>query len=88
MTTIYYQVQERTGNIVWATSEYFGELINNTYSLGKMEATEIAKMPDLSLNAKLLLSAVAGAIIQHLLDQGISANLIFEQGTFNIPAQN
>lgn len=84
MTTIHYQVGEHTGEIVWAASEYFGELSGKTYSLGQMEATQIAPLPELSLTAKLLLSAVAGAIIQHLLDQGIPASEIFSTGTFTV----
>lgn len=73
-----------TGEIVWAASEYFGELIGQTYSLGEMEAVKINQMPALSPVAKLLLSAVAGAIIQHLLDQNLPADQIFTSGTFQI----
>ena len=72
------------GEIVWAASEYFGELVGQTYSLGEMEAVKIDQMSGLSPVAKLLLSAVAGAIIQHLLDQNIPADQIFTFGTFQI----
>ena len=82
MTTITYQVCNITGQITWAASEHFDELINTTYSLGKMEATEIAKLNHLSETAKILLSAIAGAIIQHLLDQEITAPEIFANGIF------
>lgn len=75
---------EITGEIVWAASEYFGELAGQTYNLGEMEAVKIDQMPNLSPVAKLLLSAVAGAIIQHLLDQNILADQIFSSGTFQI----
>lgn len=84
MTIIQYQIGNLHGEITWAASEYFGELTNQTYKLGEMEATDIAPLSNLSLTAKLLLSAVAGAIIQHLLDQGISAPEIFTNGTFTI----
>ena len=84
MTTIKYQVGAQKGMITWAASEYFGELTGKTYALGEMEATQIEPIADLSITAKLLLSAVAGAIIQHLLDQGIPAAEIFEKGTFTI----
>lgn len=84
MTTIHYQVGGTTGEITWAASEYFGELSGQAYSLGQMEATQIAPLDNLSLTAKLLLSAVAGAIIQHLLDQGIPATEIFSTGAFTI----
>lgn len=86
MTTINYHVGATTGKITWAASEYFGELANKTYSLGQMEATAIEQLPDLSFTAKLLLSAVAGALIQHLLDQGLSADVIFREGAFTIQA--
>jgi len=84
MNKITYQVNSISGEIVWAASEYFGELAGKTYSLGAMEATDLAKLDDLSLTAKLLLSAVAGAIIQHLLDQNIPASDIFANGTFTV----
>lgn len=81
---IFYQVGERKGKIVWAASEYFGELEGKTYNLGEMEAVMIAKMTELSLTAQLLLSAVAGAVIQHLIDQGVVVEEIFNYGTFTI----
>lgn len=84
MHKISYTVNQTSGEIVWAASEYFSELSGHTYNLGKMEATEIARLDHLSLTAKLLLSAVAGALIQHLLDQGIPASEIFQHGTFTI----
>lgn len=84
MQKITYKVNKASGEIVWAASEYFGELVGRTYSLGKMEATDIAKLDDLSLTAKLLLSAVTGAIIQRLLDQEVSAEEIFSVGEFTI----
>lgn len=85
MTTIEYQVTGIHGEITWAANECFRELSGKTYQLGKMEASDIIKIPELSNTAKILLSAVAGAIIQHLLDQGVSAQEIFEHGTFLIP---
>ena len=76
--------QPIAGEITWAASEYFGELVGRTYRLGEMEAVKIDQMSDLSSVAKLLLSAAAGAIIQHLLDQNIPADQIFTSGTFQI----
>lgn len=88
MTNIEYQVKSNDatiiGEITWAASEQFSELTGRTYDLGKMEAVQIDKIPDLSPIAKLLLSAVAGAIIQRLLDQDIPAEDIFSTGTFRI----
>lgn len=80
MTMIEYEVGERKGEIYWAASEYFGELKGQEYELGKMEAMEIEKIGDLSVTGKILLSAVAGAVIQHLLDEGVKAEEIFGIG--------
>lgn len=52
--------------------------------LGAMEATEIAKRADLSETAKILLSGVAGAVIQRLLDQEVPASEIFAHGKMHI----
>lgn len=82
MTEIKYEVGEVAGEIEWAASEYFGELKGREFDLGKMEAAEIARLEDLSEVGKLLLSAVAGAIIQHLLDAGVKAEEIFGEGKF------
>lgn len=80
MTRIEYKVGENVGEIYWVASEYFGELAGRKYNLDGLEATEIAKMGDLSEVARILLSAVAGAVIQHLLDEGVEAQEIFSKG--------
>lgn len=82
MTRIEYKTGKASGEIYWAASEYFGELAGKEFELGRMEAAEIEKIEDLSITGKILLSAVAGAIIQHLLDAGIEASEIFETGKF------
>lgn len=82
---IHYRVQQTEGIITWAASEFFGELAGKTFSLGKLEAKDIVKMTDLSETARLLLSAVAGAIIQHLLDEGLPAQQIFQCGNITFP---
>ena len=84
MTIISYTLGSESGNIAWAASESFDELRGKTYQLGKMEAVEIVKLENLSLTAKILLSAVAGALIQHLLDQGHSPDQISQIGKFTI----
>lgn len=84
MQEITYKVNSISGKIAWVASEYFDELVGKTYALGKMQATDIAKLDNLSLTARLLLSAVAGAIIQQLLDQKVSAEEIFLAGEFTI----
>jgi predicted metalloenzyme YecM len=82
MTTITYTIGNKKGTISWAAAEQFNELENTIFSLAEMEATQIEKRANLSTTAKILLSAVAGAIIQHLIDQGYATNLIFSQGSF------
>lgn len=82
MTEIKYEVGEVTGEIEWVASEYFGELKGRKFDLGKMEAVEIARLEDLSEVGKLLLSAVAGAIIQHLLDAGVEAGELVDEFFF------
>lgn len=84
MTKIEYIVENEKGFILWAVSEHFAELVNKTYNISDMEAIKIEKIDNLSLTAKILLSAVAGAIIQHLIDKNIDINKIFSFGTFRI----
>lgn len=81
---IEYTINKTKDKIVWSASENFNELRHIVFSLDRMEAKEIEKINELSIRAKLLLSAVAGAIIQHLLDQGYSAQTIFATGKFTV----
>ena len=82
MTKIEYMVGDVNGEIYWAASEYFEELKGREFELGRMEAVEIEKIEDLSIAGKILLSAVAGAIIQHLLDKGTYVSEVFNKGKF------
>ena len=50
--------------------------------LNEMAADKIVKIDDMSETAKLLLSAVAGAVIQYLIDIKINIDSIFENGYF------
>lgn len=84
MQEIEYKVGEVIGQIAWAASESFGGLTGKEFFLGKMEAKDIIGRADLSLEAKILLSAVAGAVIQRLIDSGVAPNEIFENGVFKI----
>lgn len=77
MTEISYTTVENSGTIMWAASEDFREIAGKKFNLGEMEAIQIEKLEDLSVTAKILLSAVAGAIIQHLIDHGVETELIF-----------
>ena len=77
-----YKVNDKAGDISWAAAEEFKELTGKEYALGEMEAARIERMADLSLTAKILLSAVAGAIIQRLLDTGEEPEDIFRNGRF------
>ncbi len=70
--------------IEWALSEYFGELKGMKFMLNKMAADQIVMINSLSEIAKILLSAVAGAVIQHLIDNNCNINSIFENGYFVI----
>lgn len=83
---ITYEVGKYKGQIIWAASEYFGELVGRNFGLGEMEATQIERLSGLSPTAKLLLLAVAGAIIQRLLDSGVEPETIFNDGKFRIGA--
>ena len=84
MTKISYSVGKENGTIYWSAAEEFSELKGKSFKLGEMEATEIEKMENFSLIARILLSAVAGATIQHLLDKNIDSGQIFQHGIFTI----
>ena len=75
-------VDDKAYQIEWALSEYFGELKGNKYMLNNVAADQIVLINDLSDTAKVLLSAVAGAVIQHLIDTGCPLDKIFENGYF------
>ena len=68
--------------IEWAISEHFDELKGKEYKLNQMAADQIETINDLSITAKLLLSAVAGAVIQHLIDNNCPVDIIFTKGYF------
>lgn len=84
MTEITYTTDKGCGTIQWDSAEQFKELAGERFNLGEMEATQIEKLEVYSATAKILLSAVAGAIIQHLIDSGIEAETIFKSGSFVI----
>ena len=68
--------------IEWAISEHFGELKEKKYMFSEVAADQIVKITDLSETAKILLSAVAGASIQYLMDNGVDVASIFSDGYF------
>lgn len=68
--------------IEWAISEHFHELKGKEYKLNQMAADQIETINNLSITAKLLLSAVAGAVIQYLIDNNCSIDIIFTKGYF------
>ena len=68
--------------IEWALSEFFDELKGMKFMLNNVAADQIVMMDNLSETAKILLSAVAGAVIQHLIDNNCSIDSIFEKGCF------
>ena len=75
-------VENKNYQIEWVLSEYFGELKGKKFMLNKMAADQIEMINNLSDTAKILLSAVAGAVIQHLIDNNCQINNIFEKGYF------
>ena len=77
-------VDNKKYQIEWNLSEYFGELKGMKFMLNKMAADQIVMINNISETAKILLSAVAGAVIQHLLDNNCQVNSIFENGYFII----
>ena len=77
-------VDNKKYQIEWALSECFGELKGMKFMLNKMAADQIVTLNNLSEIAKILLSAVAGAVIQHLIDNNCNIDSIFENGYFVI----
>lgn len=75
-------VQDKNYKIEWALSEHFEELKGKTFILSEVAAEQIEKINNLSVTAKILLSAVAGAVIQHLIDEGLQFDIIFNSGKF------
>ena len=75
-------VNDTEYQIEWAISEYFDELKGKEFKLNEMAADQIISINDLSETAKILLSAVAGAVIQYLIDNNVDINSIFEKGYF------
>ena len=77
-------VENKKYQIEWALSEYFDELKGIKFMLNEVAADQILKINNLSETAKILLSAVAGAVIQHLIDNNCQIDSIFEKGYFII----
>ena len=73
-------VDNKIYKIEWALSEYFDELKGMKFTLNKVAADQIVMINNLSETAKILLSAVAGAVIQHLIDNNCEIDSIFENG--------
>ncbi|GHU80711.1 hypothetical protein FACS1894191_6580 [Clostridia bacterium] len=82
MIRISYNVGGLVDEIYWGVAEEFSELIGREFRLGDMEAKDIVKLSEFSEVSKILLSAVAGALIQHLMDAGIETSKIFSEGKF------
>ena len=82
MQVIEIVVEEKKYQIEWAISEYFDELKGMKFNLNEVAADQIIKINNLSETAKILLSAVAGAVIQHLIDKNCPIDSIFKNGYF------
>ena len=70
-------VDNKNYEIEWAISEHFNELKGMKFNLNEVAADQIITINDLSEVAKILLSAVAGAVIQHLIDINVPIDKIF-----------
>lgn len=77
-------VDNKEYQIKWAISEYFDELKGKKFMLNSVAADQILLINDLSETAKILLSAVAGAVIQYLIDINLQIDSIFNSGYFII----
>lgn len=77
-------VDNKKYQIEWALSEYFDELKGMKFMLNEVAANQIVTIDYLSETAKILLSAVAGATIQYLMDNNCPIDSIFENGYFII----
>ena len=77
-------VDNKKYQIEWAISEHFDELRGKKFMLNKMAADQIVMIDNLSEIAKILLSAVAGAVIQYLIDNNCQVDILFENGYFII----
>lgn len=75
-------VNNKKYQIEWALSEQFEELKGKKFMLNEVAADQIVKLNNLSEVAKILLSAVAGAAIQYLMDNSCPIDSIFENGYF------
>ena len=75
-------VDNKNYQIEWALSEYFDELKGMKFMLNEVAADQIIKINNLSETAKILLSAVAGAVIQYLIDINCPIDSIFNTGYF------
>lgn len=82
MQIIEINVDNKQYQIEWALSEFFGELKGMKFMLNEVAADQIVKINNLSETAKILLSAVAGAVIQYLMDINCPIDSIFNNGYF------
>ena len=72
-------VDNKNYEIEWAISEHFNELKGMKFNLNEVAADNIVTINNLSEVAKILLSAVAGAVIQHLIDNKCPIDKIFSR---------
>ena len=84
MQIIEIDVEGKKYKIEWALSEYFDELKGMSFNLNEVAADQIVMINYLSETAKILLSAVAGAVIQYLIDNNCNIDSIFKNGYFAI----
>lgn len=68
--TIYFP-DGTSDTIEWMVGEDFTELHERFHIFDMKAETIIQKYPDISEYSRILLSAVAGAVIQHIIDAGL-----------------
>lgn len=77
-------VDNKKYQIEWALSEHFDKLKSMKFKFNEVAANQIIKINKLSEIEKILLSGVAGAVIQHLIDKDCPIDKIFKSGYFII----
>ena len=75
-------VDQKTFQIEWALSEHFDELRGKKFMINEMAADQIVNINNMKKKKKILLSAVAGAVIQYLMDNNVNLDSIFGNGFF------
>ena len=74
----------KLGEFLWEVDEDFSEIENIWLKLRKTSAEAIDGLSSLSVRSKILLSAVAGAVFQYLIDNGRYNSSVLKYAEFII----